>query len=85
MCPAIEVEIKDIERAKDGLEEAIAKLRKTFKRMDKGDEDSDLFLQAINMLENVRDDYLDAWLEEYQSLAMEDNRKLEAWKLWATR
>jgi hypothetical protein len=37
------------------------------------------------MLENVRDDYLDAWLEEYQSLAIEDNRKLEAWKLWATR
>jgi exonuclease VII small subunit len=79
--PAIKVEIKDIEQAKDGLEKAIAKLRKAFKHMDKGDKDS---LQAINMLENVRDD-LDAWLEKYQSLAIEDKRKLEAWKLWATQ
>jgi len=85
MYTTIEVEIEHIERAKDDLEKAIVKLRKTFKRMDKGDEDSDLFLKAINILENVRDDYLGAWLEEYQSLVMEDTIKLEAWKQWATR
>jgi hypothetical protein len=84
MFPAVEVEIKEIEKAKDGLEEAIAKLRKAFKRMNKGDEDSDLFLFAINMLENIRGDYLDAWLEEFQSTFQEDSRKLESWKRWAT-
>lgn len=81
----IEVELRELEKAKDGLEEAIAKLRKAFKRLDRGDEDSDLFLEAINMLESVRDDYLGAWLEESEMQAQADNRKLEVWKLWATQ
>jgi len=85
MTVAIEVELRDLEKAKDGLEEAIAKLRKVFKHFDCGDENSDLFLEAINMLESVRDDYLDAWLEEFKRQAREDNLKLEAWRLWATQ
>jgi len=86
MCSAIiEVELKQLLQAEDGLTDAIAKLRKAFKHVDRGDEYSDLFLDAINMLENVRDDYLGAWLEEYQLLAIEDSRKLEVWKLWATQ
>ena len=79
MSAFTEIEVKELEKAKDGLEEAIAKLR----RLDRGDQDSDLFLEAINMLESVRDDYLGAWLEEFEMRAREDERKLEAWKLWA--
>jgi len=85
MTAVTEIEVKELEKAKDGLEEAIAKLRKAFQRLDRGDENSDLFLEAINMLESVRDDYLSAWLEEFEMQAREDRRKLEAWKLWATR
>jgi len=81
----VEVDLKELEKAKDGMQEAIAKLRKAFKRLDRYDEDSDLFLEAINMLESVRDDYLGAWLEEFKTQAWEDNLKLEMWKLWATQ
>jgi len=80
MTIAIEVESRELE-----MEEAIAKLRKAFEHLDRGDEDSDLFLEAINMLESVRDDYLSAWLEEFEMRAQADNRKLEVWKLWATQ
>jgi len=85
MTAVTEIEIKELEKAKDGLEEAIAKLREVFKRIDRYDEDSDLFLEAINMVESVREEYLGAWLEEFEMQAREDRRKLEAWKLWATR
>jgi len=83
MTALTEIEVRELEKAKDGLDEAISKLRKAFQHLDRGDENSDLFLEAINMLESVRDDYLGAWLEEFEVRAMEDGRKLEAWKLWA--
>jgi len=85
MTAFTEIEVKELEKTKDGLEEAIAKLRKAFKRLDRGDENSDLFLEAINILESVRDDYLSAWLEEFEMRAQAENRKLEVWKLWATQ
>jgi len=83
MTATIEIEVSELEKAKDELDEAIAKLYRIYSHSDRTSEDSDLLLLVINILENVRDIYLGAWLEEFRMAAHNEKLKLEAWELWA--
>lgn len=81
----MDIEIKELRKALDGLKESESKIRIAFKKLDDGSEYADSILIGLNILEQVIRDYLEAWIEEYDEAYIADKSKLEHWKSWAMK
>lgn len=78
----IEIEQKELEKIKDGLQEAETKIRKFWYHHDNGENESDIALEGIHMIDDVISE-IDSWLEEYSLQVQEDEQKLKEWVQWA--
>ena len=77
----IEVELKELQKIKAELDEALAKISKFYKKHDDGSELADDALKGLNLIKNTISK-IDSWLEEYVLDMDADNAKLEKWKQW---